>query len=561
MPNPKKTMRRSTKGLLTLLALLPAMVLVFALLYKLGETHLENRPRTFLASVEWAAETLTTTGYGADASWNHPAMVALVVMTQFSGVFLVFLVFPVYVLPYFEERFEARLSHSLPRIREFVLILHFSPAVSKLIGELERFGRRFVILEQDRTAARAAQDRGLPVVQMSLIESGFERGDLSRISAVVANDTDQDNAALIMLLRDQGYEGPILAFSATPLHRVPMQHLGATAVFTPKHLLAAALASRASRWITARVRDVQELGEQVGVYKLRIPADSPFAGQTLEQTALRQRGISVVGMWSGGTFIDLPSPSTVIGAGSVVVAIGSHEALAELSQQTKPLTRSGPFLVCGYGEVGHKVAEMLQDAGEPVVVVSDRQEDGVEIVGNVMDSEILETMSALAPRAIILAIGNDTETQFVAAVVRDFLPDIPLIARVNQAQSVDRLHRLGVDFALSVDNVAGELLAARLIGEEYVEVEPELRVSRALADGLEGNHPWHVNLLDRFGCKVVAVSRAGEVLVNFTEDFVLRADDEIFLCGSPQSINSYLQAFPRAQPQQPMDLGQTAPAA
>jgi len=135
-----------------------------------------------------------------------------------------------------------------------------------------------------------------------------------------------------------------------------------------------------------------------------------------------------------------------------------------------------------------------------------------------------------------------------------------LIARVNQAQSVDRLHRLGADFALSVDNVAGELLAARLIGEEYVEVEPELRISRSLAHGLEGRHPWHVDLLDRFGCKVVAVSRSGKVLVHFAEDFTLETDDEIFLCGSPKSINSYLQAFPQVQPQQPVELGPTAPA-
>jgi len=561
MPSQKKQMRRSTRGLLMLLALLPLMVLAFALLYMFGETYLEDRPRTFLASVEWAAETLTTTGYGADSSWRHPMMVALVVVTQFSGLFLVFLIFPIYVLPYFEERFEARLSHTLPRFRDYVLILHFSPAVATLIEELKQFGRRFVVLEQDRNTAREVQERGLPVVQMNLIESNFESEDLDHISAVVANDTDQDNAALIMMLRDQGYDRPILAFSATPLHRVPMQHLGATAVYTPKHLLAAALATRASRWITARVRDVQELGEQAGVYKLRIHHDSLLAGQTLEQSGLRQHGVSVVGMWSGGSFIDLPPPSTVISPGSVMVTIGSHAALAELSEQARPLTRSGPFVICGYGEVGRKVAEMLQDAGEPVLIVNDQPQTGVEIVGNVMDSEVLEAVAAHEPRAIILAIGNDTETQFVAAVVRDSLPDIPLIARVNQAQSVDRLHRLGVDFALSVDSVAGELLAARLLGEEFVEVEPELRVSRVLAAGLEGGHPWHVDLLGRFGCKVVAVARAGEVLVHFVEDFAIQANDEIFLCGSPQAINGYLQAFPQARPQQPLETAHPAPTA
>ncbi len=39
--------------------------------------YLEGTPRGFWESLEWSAETLTTTGYGADSHWRHPAMVAL----------------------------------------------------------------------------------------------------------------------------------------------------------------------------------------------------------------------------------------------------------------------------------------------------------------------------------------------------------------------------------------------------------------------------------------------------------------------------------------------------
>jgi len=320
---------------------------------------------------------------------------------------------------------------------------------------------------------------------------------------------------------------------------------GQTEVYTPTHLLAEVLATRASRWITARVRGVQELGEQVGVYKLRIHSGSKLAGRTLKQARLRQRGVNVIGMWSGGTFVELPPPSTQITTGSVIVSIGSHEALDHLGELAHPLSHSGPFLICGYGRVGRKVADMLRKASEPVVVVNIQEREGVEIVGNALDADILQQMASYKPRAILLAIGNDTQTQFLATVIRDYLPEIPLIARVNQAQSVDRLHRLGVDFALSVDNVAGEWLASRLLGEKYVEVEPELRVNRLQATGMEGKHPWQIILSDRFGCKIVAVERCGEVLVHFEDDFAIQKDDQIFLCGSPESIDAYLQVFPQ----------------
>jgi len=545
MVDQKSSMSRSTRGLFLLLIILVSTVFVFALMYMLGETYLENRPRSFMTSLEWAAETLTTTGYGADSSWNHPLMVVLVILTQFSGLFLLFLILPFYVLPYFEERFEARLPHTLPKFKDYILIFHYSPAVASLIEELKRHGRKFVLLEQTRAAARDAQQRGLQVVLFDLVEDYLTADDIEPISAVVANGNDEDNAALIMLMREMGFAGQILAFAETPLHRLPMKHVGATAVFTPRRLLSEALAAHASRWITARVRGVQELGEDVGVFKLRVQQDSPLAGQTLKQAELWQHGVNVIGMWSAGQFIDLPPARTKITAGCVMVSIGSHVALAHLGELARPLSRSGPFLVCGYGRVGRMVTRMLREAQEPVLVVSDRAVKGVDIVGNVLDSEVLKSMAAKKPSAIILAIGNDTQTLFLATVVRDYLPDVPLIARVNQAHSVDRLHRLGVDFALSVDNVAGELLASRLLGEAYVEVEPELRVSRLHTEGLEGQHPRSVDSLEGHRCKIVAVSRGGEVLVSFDDDFAIQKGDEIFLCGSPESIDVYLQVFPQ----------------
>lgn len=60
-------MKRSHKRLLLLFVCLPALVVCFALLYGVGMAYLEGSPRGFWDSLEWSAETLTTTGYGADS--------------------------------------------------------------------------------------------------------------------------------------------------------------------------------------------------------------------------------------------------------------------------------------------------------------------------------------------------------------------------------------------------------------------------------------------------------------------------------------------------------------
>ncbi|MCW8924945.1 MAG: NAD-binding protein, partial [Xanthomonadales bacterium] len=213
MADQTPSIRRSTRGLFLLLIIVVFTVLGFAFLYMLGETYLEQRPHDFLDSLEWAAETLTTTGYGADSRWDHPLMVLLVIATQFAGLLLLFLIIPFYLLPYFEERFEARLPKTLPNFKEYILIFHYSPAVASLIEELKRHGRRFVILEQARDAARAAQRRDLPVVLLDFVEDSLPADRIESISAVVANGNDEENTTLIMLMRELGYAGPILAFA------------------------------------------------------------------------------------------------------------------------------------------------------------------------------------------------------------------------------------------------------------------------------------------------------------------------------------------------------------
>jgi K+/H+ antiporter YhaU regulatory subunit KhtT len=54
--------------------------------------------------------------------------------------------------------------------------------------------------------------------------------------------------------------------------------------------------------------------------------------------------------------------------------------------------------------------------------------------------------------------------------------------------------------------------------------------------------------MERTGAKVVALERDGEVLVEFGEDFAVRANDILFVCGSVNSLARYQQAFQASIP-------------
>jgi voltage-gated potassium channel len=547
-------LKRSTRRLLLLLASLPAVVLVLALLYMAGMNYLEGSPRGFWFSLEWAAETLTTTGYGADSHWSSPTMVLLVVAGQFLGVFLVFLVFPIYLLPFFEERFEGRLPGALPAMegKKCVLVYRYGPTVAMLIDDLARFGRRVVVLEENRDAARRLQERGVEVVHASLGDEYLDLGPLRGAEAIVANGEDHDNAALVLIARELGFKGPIFALVDEPLHRHPLQTAGATAVYTPRHVLAAALAAKASRRIQRRVSGLQQIGAHVTVAEMRIHPQSRLAGRTLADLRAPERfGVTVVGRWVEGEFKPGISGRDRLEPGTIIVAIGSPQGVTRLGDIATPLKQGGKIVVFGYGEVGRKIVELLHDAGEPTTVIDVEASPGVDVVGNALEQAVLERAGVRDAGAVVLALSNDNEALFAATVVRDFAPHVVLIARVNQAQTVKRLYQVGTDFALSIGQVAGQLLANQMLGEEYVSLEPTVKVVKVDGSSFAGQHPLHTALRGRADVLVVALERGSAVVVEFGDAYRIAAGDALFLCGAPAALDASFSEFPDLRPRPP----------
>jgi Trk K+ transport system NAD-binding subunit len=547
-------MEHPRRRLALTLAGVAALVVVSALLYMAGMARLEGRPRGFWDSLEWAAETLTTTGYGADAHWTHPAMVLFVVGVQFAGVFLVFLIVPLFLIPFLESRFEVRLPKEMSEaLAGHVVIYRYGPAVETLLAELAAARVPTLLLESDDGAARRLFEAGQRVLHRPLDDAALRAADLRSSRALIANGSDDANAALILAARQSGFTGPILALVEEPFHRRPMMLAGASAVFTPRHILGAALAARASARIDPRLASAQQLGRQLAVAEVRIEPRSRLAGRTLAEAAIgATTGATVIGQWLGGELHALPEPEARLQAESVLVVAGSPqsvERVGELARAAAP-ARRGPFVVGGYGEVGRKVVELLLAVGEEVRVIDRRAAPGVDLVGNVIDPGILEAAGAAEAQAVILALDTDSATLFATVILKDAVPAVPVIARVNQAENVDRIHRAGAYFALSISQVSGQMLARKLLGEEAVAVDPHLMVLRVPAAELRGAARRRARsalsgaeIRRRTGCSVIAVERGEEVLIDLPAEVRFGPDDVLYVCGSAAAVRRFPEAL------------------
>ncbi len=545
-------MTRLRKRLLALVLALIAVLIVSALLFMAGMSRLEGKPRSFSQSIAWAAETLSTTGYGFDSSWQHPLMVALVVVVQFLGVFLVFLIFPMFLIPFLEERFETRLPGDCADAREHVLIFRNGPAVSSLVEELKLAGVKPVIIEEDEPEARRVQETGTRVVHGSLEGQVMQRVALASARALILNGSDHRNAATAITARQLGYQGSILALVESPLHRQPTILAGATSAYTPRHVLAAALAARASRKVSPSVAGTQKLGHKLQVSETLLAPESALAGKTLEEARIGEElGVTVIGQWLGGHLIAPPTPDTRLEPGGILIVAGSienTERFTDLCGGSSASRRDGPFVIAGFGEVGRKIAEVLHDAGEKTCVISEVAAEGVDVVGNVLDPELLERVGVKDAQSVILALSEDATTLFATVILKDLAPHVPVIARVNGPENVERIHGAGADFALSISQVTGQILARKLLGKQSLALDQSLRVSMVASPELIGQHPADLRIRPRTGCSVVAVERGSELIVHFGRDFRFADGDSVYICGSDEDIRKFVGVFPVGKP-------------
>ena len=434
-------------------------------------------------------------------------------------------------------------DRGLPAVEDAVVIYGYGPEVETLIEELSSRHLPMVVIEEDEATERQLQTSAdVQVVQAHL--AALDLRPLTKAKALVANGSDDDNALFALSAREQGFTGPIVAMIEHPQRRGPMLLAGATAAFTPNHVLAAAIAVRASAKIGPRVAGVEPLDSLLEVAELRVHDQSPLANRTLAETELYTRtGAHIVGQWADDALGSPPAAAEKLEPGTILVAVGTPDGIHRLNDMSRPITQQGPIAVIGFADVGQKLVEILHAAGEDVRVVDEVERAGVDVVGDVLDVRVLDRAAIAAARVVILALDSDGAALFAAAVVRDHVPEIPLLACVSHVENADRVQRAGADFALSVSQVAGQLLVHHVLGE-MVSHKPRIKMVKLRPGPLAGRHPLAARIRERTGCSVVAVERDGDVIMEIPASLVLEPEDALYICGTPAAFDRYYEEFP-----------------
>ncbi|WP_313694323.1 potassium channel family protein [Halorarum halobium] len=538
------TWRRRTIAYLGGLAV---VIVIYTVAYHEGMRIYEGERQMFAHSLQVVVETFTTTGFGSDAPWDTTEMNLLVVAMDLTGVLLIFMALPAFVFPLFEETLSTTPPSSIEDVSDHVVVCAHTARGRVLRNELVAFDVPYVFVVADENEASDLHDDGEPVVHgdPEQVET-LRAAGVDEAAALVADADDETNASIVLSAREVSEDLQVLSLvedeDVADYHR----YAGADEVVSPRRALGRSLGAKATQTVSDELGEAIEIGEEFEMAELLVHRDSPLAGKTVTESRIGERtGANIVGAWVRGEFESPPAPDRVLDEHTVILVAGRNEQLEELKRLTLSETRRhrrGPIIVAGYGVVGRSVAETLASTDD-VVVVDLEDRPGVDVVGDATERSTLEEAGIEEARGVVIALGSDTTTVFTALAVQQVAPEVEVIARANDDESVPKLYRAGAGYVLALSTVSGRMLASHLLDEDVLRPESQIELVRVTAPKLRGQSLADADVRARTGCTVVAIERDGRVVGDVGPDTVVRMDDTVVVTGTDEAVARFGEQF------------------
>ena len=550
-------MRSLRKRVAYFVVFVAVFVAVTAVVYDAGMRAFEPGPYpppgteiSLFHSIQVVVETITATGYGSDAPWKSPVMNALVVLLDLTGVGLFFLALPAVLLPWFRDAFSVSVPTAIDDdLSDHVIICTYTPRARELIAELDSKAVDYVLVEPDHDRAAELYADDYTVIHADPQSAADLRdANLGAARALVADVSDRVDASIVLAAREVTEDVAVVSVVEDPSLAAYHDLAGADHVVTPRQLLGEGLARKVTTAIETDLGDSIQLGEDFEIAEISVRADSELAGQTLADSDIRDRyNVNVVGAWHKGDFATPPPLNTPLERGMTLLVTGDRAALDRLRTATGSQIRQfgrGRVVVVGYGQVGQTVSALLSAANISHTVVDIESKEGVDVVGDATVTETLTAADIETAESVVLAIPDETATEFATLIVRELDPETEIIARAETGAAVPKTYRAGADYVLSLATVSGRSIASLVLtDEEILGIETNVEIVKTTAPGLAGETLASAAIREQTGCTVIAVERDGRTLTELAASFRLQQGDQLVVAGSDADVNSFLERF------------------
>jgi voltage-gated potassium channel len=291
---------------------------------------------SLLDSFYMVITTIATVGYGEVHPQGGPGRIFTSALIVF-GVATMLYGFGVFAQAltdnaFGEYRRERRLQRDLNQLRDHFIICGYGRMGTQIVAEFEDHKVAYVVIDQTEEAlARIRAEKRLHIEGDASKEEMLKLAGIERARGLVsAVDSDERAVYIVLAARAFNPNLYIVARAGRPESIRRLELAGATRVVSPYVMAGHRMAELATRPAMVDVIDTLHHGEAgIGVEEMLVTADAKVVGKTLEESGLlapdAARVLAV--RRPDGTVNVNPPPSTRLGDGDLVIALGTEDQL------------------------------------------------------------------------------------------------------------------------------------------------------------------------------------------------------------------------------------------
>lgn len=223
------------------------------------------------------------------------------------------------------------------------------------------------------------------------------------------------------------------------------------------------------------------------------------------------------------------------------------------------------IIVAGAGRTGRQVVREIKAAGIPYVMIeqdADQAEklralfpDALLFEGDATRDETLVQARVGAAKGLVSCLSADTDNLFVCLSARDLQPNLTIVARAYDEETMQKLYKAGADHVVSPNLIGGIRMASMLVRPQVVSfldvvtcgdgLSLRMEQVRIPANSALADHTLaEAKLRQKTGLIVIAVRRIderqkeGKLIYNPGPDALVRSGDVLIVLGEQDQIEA-----------------------
>lgn len=215
---------------------------------------------------------------------------------------------------------------------------------------------------------------------------------------------------------------------------------------------------------------------------------------------------------------------------------------------------NGHIVVCGFGLNGTETARELFEHNKNVVIVEKSPEviaiiqknpEFLYVEGDATNENILRQTNIENATALITTMPNDADNLYIVLTARELNPNITIVSRASNDNSVNKLKRAGANNVIMPDRIGGNRMAKLVVQPDVVEFMEHIFLQQKRdikVDEVSCSHSVFINksireldIRNASGSNILGIRTGdGSYIINPSADTIIKSEYKLFVLGSPQ---------------------------